>query len=86
MRNPWKLTSFALVAILAAVIGGRAINSADAEPGDKMKEALGHLQQGLRALESSSADKDGYRSKAIDKTKDAIDATKKGIESFKKMK
>ncbi len=79
MRNPWKVTSLALVAVLAAVIGNSAINSADAEPQPKMKSALNHLESALSDLQSATADKGGHRARAIDATKNAIDQTRKGI-------
>jgi hypothetical protein len=79
MRNPWKVTSFALVAVLAAVIGNSAINSADAEPQPKMKSALGHLENALSDLKGATADKGGHRVKAIEQVNSAIDSVKKGI-------
>jgi hypothetical protein len=79
MRNPWKVTSFALVAVLAAVIGNTAINSADAEPQPKMKSALGHLQSALSELRGATTDKGGHRVIAIDHVNKAIDQVKKGI-------
>jgi hypothetical protein len=80
MRNPWKLTSFALAALLAAVVGNAAINSADAEPQPKMKSALGHLESALSDLKAATADKGGHRVKAIENVNAAIDQVKKGIE------
>lgn len=79
MRNPWKLTSFALVAVLAAVIGNTAINSADADPQPKMKSALGHLESALGDLKAATADKGGHRVKAISLVNDAITQVKEGI-------
>jgi hypothetical protein len=79
MRNPWKVTSFALVAVLAAVLGNTAINSADADPQPKMKSALGHLESALADLKNATADKGGHRVKAISLVNDAITQVKEGI-------
>jgi len=79
MRNPWKVTSFALVAVLAAVIGNSAINSADAEPQPKMRSALSSLESALGDLKAATADKGGHRVKAISLVNDAITQVKEGI-------
>lgn len=79
MRNPWKVTSFALAAVLAVVIGNSAMNSATAEPQPKMKSALGHLESALTDLKAATADKGGHRVKAIGLVNDAITQVKEGI-------
>lgn len=79
MRNPWKVTSFALVAVLAAVLSNSAINSADAEPQPKMRSALTHLEGALADLKAATADKGGHRVKAISLVNDAITQVKEGI-------
>ncbi len=79
MRNPWKLTSFALVAVLAAVIGNSTINSAAADPQPRMKSALGSLESALSDLKAATADKGGHRVKAISLVNDAITQVKEGI-------
>ena len=79
MRNPWKVTSFALAAMLAAVVGNSAINTADADPQPKMRSALGHLESALSDLKNASADKGGHRVKAISLVNDAITQVKEGI-------
>jgi hypothetical protein len=79
MRNPWKVTSFALVAVLAAVLGNSAIDSADAAPQPKMRSALGHLESALSDLKNATADKGGHRVKAMSLVNDAIKQVKEGI-------
>ena len=46
-----------------------------------MQAALDHLRQAKTSLESATADKGGYRKKAIDEVNKAIDETKKGIDA-----
>lgn len=64
-------TTFAL-----GTLAGQAF--ADRQP--HMRDALRHLEKGLGALESATADKGGHRVKAIALTRDAIAETRKGIE------
>ena len=55
MRNPWKLTSFALVAVLATVIGrGALVSSADAEAQPKMRSALESLRAAKAHLDAAA--------------------------------
>jgi hypothetical protein len=80
MRNPWKLTSFALAAVLAVTLGRSALVTdaqADAQP--KMRDALGHLRAAEAALQAATADKGGHRAKAIDLTRSAIGQVEAGI-------
>jgi len=79
MRNPWKVTSFALAAVLAVVVGNSAMNTASADPQPKMKSALGHLESALSDLKAATADKGGHRVKAIKLVDDAIAQVKDGI-------
>jgi hypothetical protein len=76
MRNPWKLTSFALAAALAA---GTLVPNVTADPQPKMREALDSLRSAERALEQASHDKGGHRVKAIQLTKQAIAEVQEGI-------
>ena len=46
-----------------------------------MQAALDHLRQARSNLEKATADKGGFRKKAIDEVNDAIDETKKGIDA-----
>lgn len=75
MRNPWKLTSFALAAILA----GSLVRSAVAEPQPNMKDALSSLQAAAASLEKADHDKGGHRAKALELTKAAIVQVETGI-------
>ena len=79
MRNPWKLTTLLFAAALAVVIGGNAINSAEADKQPHMESALSHLQNAHAELEKATADKGGHRAKAMSLTHDAIEQVKKGI-------
>lgn len=79
MRNPWKLTSFALAAALAIVVGNNAMNTASADAQPKMKSALSHLESSLSDLKGATADKGGHRVKAIKLVEDAITQVKEGI-------
>lgn len=76
MRNPWKLTSFALAAALAAAT---LVPDVTAEPQPKMRQALDNLRDAQRALEQASHDKGGHRAKALQLTRQAIDEVQAGI-------
>ncbi len=78
--NPWKISTFALVALLAAVVGGSWVNTASAkEAQPHMRSALVNLRQAKSQLEKADADKGGHRVKAIELTTQAIEQVEKGI-------
>ncbi|MBL0215062.1 MAG: hypothetical protein IPQ07_14390 [Myxococcales bacterium] len=79
MRNPWKLTSFALAAMLATSIGHGALNTAAADAQPKMHAALDSLKSAVSSLEGATADKGGHRVKAISLAKQAISEVEQGI-------
>ena len=76
MRNPWKLTSFALAGLFAASLGTSAA-IADRQP--LMKDALRHLNAAETALQNAAHDKGGHRVKALGLTRQAIEQVKKGM-------
>lgn len=75
MRNPWKLTSFALAAVLAATLASSVI----AEPQPNMQAALNSLRSAANSLEKADRDKGGHRAKALQLTRQAIDQVQAGI-------
>ncbi len=75
MRNPWKLTSFALAGALAVSF----VPAVGADPQPKMRDALEYLQSAEHALQHASHDKGGYRKKALELTQAAITQVKAGI-------
>ena len=75
MRNPWKLTSFALAGALA--LSNAPTVFADVQP--KMHDALDHLQTAERVLKEAAHDKGGHRAKALELTQAAINQVKAGI-------
>jgi hypothetical protein len=79
MRNPWKLSTFALATMLAAVIGTKAVTTADADPQPAMKSALANLEQAQTNLKNATADKGGHRVNALGHVEKAIEEVKKGI-------
>jgi hypothetical protein len=80
MRNPWKLTSFALIALLATALGrGAMTNHASAEPQPKMHEALDQLRAAASSLEAADRDKGGHRAKALELTRSAISQVEAGM-------
>lgn len=79
MRNPWKLTSFALIGLLAVAVGRGALETASAEPQPKMHEALQELRAAAASLEAAVHDKGGHRSKALELTRAAIGQVEAGI-------
>ncbi|HEY0189633.1 MAG TPA: hypothetical protein VGC42_00830 [Kofleriaceae bacterium] len=80
MRNPWKLTSFALVGLLAAMIGRDVTTStASADPQPKMQDALEHLRAAAGSLDAADHDKGGHREKALQLTRQAISQVEAGV-------
>ena len=79
MRNPWKLTTFALAALLAASISTGAVSSVFADPQPKMREALDLLRNAATALAEGAHDKGGHRAKALELTRGAIVQVEQGI-------
>ena len=79
MRNPWKLTSFALIALLAIAAGRGTFSAASAEPQPKMHQALDSLRGAAAALEAADHDKGGHRAKALEHTRAAIAQVEAGI-------
>ena len=79
MRNPWKLTSFALVALLAAEIGRDALSTTSAEPQPRMRQALQDLRSAAANLDAAAHDKGGHRAKALELTRAAINQVEAGI-------
>jgi 2-phospho-L-lactate transferase/gluconeogenesis factor (CofD/UPF0052 family) len=79
MRNPWKLTSFALIALLATAAGRGAFTSASAEPQPRMHQALDELRAAAASLEAADHDKGGHRVKALELTRAAIGQVEAGI-------
>ena len=80
MQNPWKLTSFALVAMLVAMLGRDAgVPSATADVQPKMQQALTDLKNAAMSLQNATHDKGGHRAKALKLTKEAIVEVERGI-------
>ena len=79
-KNPWKLTTFALTAVLGALAARASIGSASADEQPRMHQALDALRQAEGQLAAASDDKGGHRKKALDLTRSAIEETRKGIE------
>ena len=79
MRNPWKLTSLALIGLLAVGVGRGAFTSASAGPQPKMREALEQLRAAATSLEAADRDKGGHRAKALELTRAAIGQVEAGI-------
>ena len=76
MKNPWKLTSFALGSLFALQLG---TSIAGADPQPLMKDALASLRSAETALTNAVHDKGGHRAKALELTKAAIVQVEKGI-------
>jgi hypothetical protein len=80
MHNPWKLTSFALIALLAMAVGrGAMLNNASAEAQPRMHQALEELRAAAASLEAADHDKGGHRAKALELTRAAIGQVEAGI-------
>jgi hypothetical protein len=77
--NFWKASTLVLTAALGSVIAYGSIAPAQADQQPRMQTALSALQTAKANLEAATTDKGGYRAKALQATKDAIEETKKGI-------
>lgn len=75
--NHWKLSTLALGAAFALSL---ATPAADSAPQPMMKKALTSLNQAKSQLQKATADKGGYRVKAIALVDQAIAEVKAGIE------
>ena len=80
--NPWKISTFVLVAVMGIGIGwGQVGSTADAgEKQPHMRAALVNLRSAKAQLEKADDDKDGHRVKAIALAQEAIDEVQKGID------
>jgi len=76
--NRWKMSTLALSTLLVLVVGRSAVKSADAEP-SPMEVALHDLRHAKEALEHAAHDHGGHRSKAVERTKEAIHEVEEGI-------
>jgi len=77
--NFWKTSTLVLSATLGAIVAYGTISPAQADAQPKMQAALSALEVAKTKLDNASTDKGGFRVKALQATKDAIEATKKGI-------
>lgn len=73
--NPWKLTTFALLAGLVTTTVAPAI--ADRQP--KMGSALSSLKKARVDLKAATSDKGGHRVRAINLVDQAISEVEQGI-------
>lgn len=77
--NIWKVSTFALAAALGTVVATNHVNVAAADEQPAMQKALGNLKEALQNLQNATEDKGGFKAKAIDHTKKAIELTEKGM-------
>lgn len=80
MRNPWKVTSFALASLFAVSLGTNLVTPASAEVQPKMRDALESLRSAKASLEEAARDKGGHRAKALELTKAAIQQVEAGMQ------
>jgi hypothetical protein len=74
--NPWKLSTLGLA---GALVLSLATAPADSAPQPMMKKALASLKTAKSQLQKATADKGGYRVKAIALVDQAITAVQDGI-------
>ena len=77
--NPWKISTFALAALLAVTVSFSVVATIDAGTQGNMESALEHLDKSEQALLEAAANKDGHRVKAIKLVRAAKLQVKKGI-------
>lgn len=78
-KNPYKITTFALLALLAVLNGRGFVAEASADPQPKMQAALKLLREAREQLKDATSDKGGHRVKALGLTSQAVDEVEKGI-------
>ncbi len=78
--NRWKITTFLFAGLLVTSIGLNLSQKASAEGQPHMRAALSSLESALGDLQSAEHDKGGWRSAAVQATKNAIKETRRGIE------
>jgi len=78
--NFWKVSTFVLSGVLGLGVLYETTKTAQADAQPNMVSALASLQVSKASLQNATADKGGYRVKAIQNVNDAIDNVKKGIE------
>jgi hypothetical protein len=78
--NFWKVSTFVLSGCLGLGVLYETTKTAQADAQPHMVSALASLQVTKTSLQNATADKGGYRVKAIQNVNDAIDNVKKGIE------
>ncbi len=79
MQKLWKISTFTLAAMLAAVIGSGSINDAAADRQPHMRSALQALKSAYVELDKATPDKGGHRVKARSLTQQAIEQVEQGI-------
>ena len=77
--NPWKISTFALTALLAATVSFSVVAPTTAGKQGNMESALEHLDESEKALLEATARKDGHRVKALKLVRAAKLQVKKGI-------
>ncbi len=78
-KNPYKITTFALLTLLAVVNGRGLVAAAGADPQPRMQTALKLLKEARDQLKDATSDKGGHRVKALALTGQAIDEVEKGV-------
>lgn len=78
--NFWKVSTFVLSGVLGLGVLYETTKTAQADAQPNMVTALASLQVSKTSLQNATADKGGYRVKALQNVNDAIDNVKKGIE------
>ncbi|HEY3592421.1 MAG TPA: hypothetical protein VGL13_01045 [Polyangiaceae bacterium] len=75
--NRWKAAALVLVGV-GVGFSGSAIKTATAEP-PPMEQALHHLHEAKENLEHAAHDHGGHRTKALDRTREAIQQVEEGL-------
>jgi hypothetical protein len=79
MMNRWKASMLVVVGVgVGLMFGGTVITPASAEQ-NAMEAALHNLRQAKEDLEHAAHDHGGHRTKAIERTREAIQQVEEGI-------
>ena len=79
-KNPWKMTTLVLTAVLGGVVAYQNVPLAFAGSQPHMDAALKHLNDARSELQQAETNKGGHRELAIGNTDNAIRNVKDGIE------
>ena len=80
--NPWKVSTFVLVAALAAVVSKDAVPTAEAAGPKRLSAALAALKSGQKQLEEAKDPPSPFHQQSMVLVKQAIGAVEREIKAY----